>query len=353
MSRVAPNIDPYRKGQSFASWFKRLGYHFRVNKVEEADRKDQMFLLGGDFLFEVAQSLYLSDELLDAAPFDELIEKLKQKLDKTDSALIQRYKFGSRVQQPGETASDFVFSLKLQAEYCNFKNDKQDRIVDRILIGLSDDNLKQKLLAEDSEKLNLVQVEKMVTTWEMATSNARALTQDGSLGQIASIVGGRGALLQRVKQLAQNRGPVKSRLGFNPPSVSPVRGSQPSANSYGYNDRRNHTSQSRQSRQVRFQEHRNRYQGASNQRADSRSGRQLVFDQRVCSYCGVVGHVRRKCFKLKQYKKDPINNVNMEEPETSTLSSMMNRISWDEKSDDSDKDYDWKRYNHHGAPNSS
>ncbi|XP_062533152.1 uncharacterized protein LOC134202085 [Armigeres subalbatus] len=356
MSYVAPNIDPYRKGQSFASWFTRLGYHFRVNKVAEADRKDQMFLLGGDFLFEVAQSLYLNEQLLDAAPFDELIAKLKQKLDKTDSALIQRFKFGSRVQQPGETASDFLFSLKLQAEYCNFKDDKQDRILDRILIGLSDDNLRQKLLSEDSEKLNLTQVERIVTTWEMATSNARVLTQDSSTGQIASIVGGRGALLQRIKDLAQGRGPVKSRLGFNPPSVSPARGIQRSATSHRYDDRRNHSSQSRQSRQGRFQEQRKRYQDADIRPAESKNDKRIVIDQRVCHYCGVRGHVKRKCFKLKQYKRDPVNNVNMEEPGTSTdnkLSSMMNRMSWDDKSDDSDKDYNWKRTYDHGAPKSS
>ena len=69
------------------------------------------------------------------------LTKLKQKLDKTDSALIQRYKFGSRMQQPDEKASDFLFSLKLQAEYCNFKDDKDGRILDRVLIGLSDDCL--------------------------------------------------------------------------------------------------------------------------------------------------------------------------------------------------------------------
>ncbi|XP_062535399.1 uncharacterized protein LOC134204621 [Armigeres subalbatus] len=199
MSYVAPNIDPYRKGQSFASWFKRLGYHFRINKVSDADKKDQMFLLGGDYLFEVAQNLYLSENLLDEAPLEEIVEKLKRRLDKSESALIQRFKFGSRVQQPGETASDFLFSLKLQAEYCNFKDDKQDRILDRILIGLSDDNLRQKLLAEDGDKLNLAQVEKIVTTWELAASHAKALTQDDHPGQIDSIVGGRGELLQRIK----------------------------------------------------------------------------------------------------------------------------------------------------------
>ncbi|XP_029731935.1 uncharacterized protein LOC109423059 isoform X2 [Aedes albopictus] len=346
MAYVSPNIDPYRKGQSFASWYKRLGYHFRINKVAEENRKDQMFLLGGEYLFEVAQNLYLSEQLLDAAPLEELVEKLKQKLDKTDSALIQRFKFGSRVQQPGETASDFLFSLKLQAEYCAFKNDKDGRILDRVLIGLSDDALRQKLLAEEGEKFDLAQAEKMITTWEMAASHAKALTKEDSSTQIASIgslTGGRGAVLQRITALARGRGPVKSRLGQRPQFQSTV---QPYNR---YNDRGSYPSQSRQPRPARFQEQHRRYQDAAVYPAEMRDNQQQRIDQRVCEYCGVRGHVKRKCFRLKHFKKDPINSIDMEQPGPSMenkLSNMMNQMTWEDKSDDSDQDYNWKRHNY-------
>ncbi|EAT40727.1 AAEL007561-PA [Aedes aegypti] len=363
MSYVAPNIDPYRKGQSFASWFKRLGYHFRVNKVADENKKDQMFLLGGEYLFEVAQNLYLSEQLLDAAPLEELVEKLKQKLDKTDSALIQRYKFGSRVQQAGETASDFLFSLKLQAEYCNFKDDKNSRILDRVLIGLSDDTLRQKLLTEDGENFNLAQAEKTITTWEMAASNAKALTKDDVSAQIASIgslTGGRGAVLQRIADLAQgrSRAPVKSRLGYRPQYKSPARSVDRSTRPYNrFNDRAHRTpSRYRQPRHVRFEDSHRRYEDAPLYPAEMETKQQIVIDQRVCSYCGVPGHVRRKCFQLKQYKKDPINNINLGKPGSSTentLSNMMNQMTWDDSTDDSDQDHDWKRNNNNSSQKSN
>ncbi|XP_062702704.1 uncharacterized protein LOC109414595 [Aedes albopictus] len=368
MSHVAPNIDPYRKGQSFASWFKRLGYHFRINKVADENKKDQLFLLGGEYLFEVAQNLYLSEELLDAAPLDELVQKLKQKLDKTDSALIQRYKFGSRMQQPDEKASDFLFSLKLQAEYCNFKDDKDGRILDRVLIGLSDDALRQKLLTEDEKNLNLAQAEKIITTWEMTTSHARALTREDSSAQIASIgslTGGRGAVLRRMADLAQGRGrvPVKSRLGYRPQYKSPARSADRSSKPYnrydqGYNDRAHFRSPSRnrQPRNVRFEESHRRYQDAPVYPAELEAEQQVVIDQRICSYCGVPGHVKRKCFRLKQLKKDPINNVNLGKSGSSTvntISNMMNQMAWDDSSDDSDQDHDWKRRNNNGSQESS
>ncbi|XP_062557386.1 uncharacterized protein LOC134222259 [Armigeres subalbatus] len=334
MSYVAPNIDPYRKGQSFASWFKRLGYHFRVNKVADADKKDQMFLLGGDYLFEVAQNLYFSEQLLDDAPLDEMIDKLKQKLDKSDTALIQRFKFGSRVQQPGETAGDFLFSLKLQAEYCNFKGDKQDRILDRILIGLSDDALRQKLLAEDGDKLNLAQVEKIISTWELAASNAKTLTQNNSLEQIASIVGSRDDFFQRLANLNQGHGPMKSRVGYRHFPGDDERNAKPYNR---YNNRANHRSETERVRQERHHEQQRWYQDAVVHPVELKSDEQPVNDHRVCYFCGVRGHVRRRCPKLEHFKRSPINNINFEETCAKNDDNLSNRMScWEDKSDDSD-----------------
>ncbi|XP_062547610.1 uncharacterized protein LOC134213072 [Armigeres subalbatus] len=285
ISYVAPNIDPYRKGQSFASWFKRLGYHFRINKVADADKKDHLFLLG---------------------------------------ALIQRFKFGSRVQQPGETASEFLFSLKLQTEYCNFKGDKQDRILDRIVIGLSDDALRQKLLAEDGDKLNLAQVEKIISTWELAASNAKILTQDNSFKQIASIVGRRG---KRVADSNQGYCSV-GRTGYRHFSGD----DEPNAKPYNrYNDRVNHRSQTGRASQMRLQEQRKQY--AVVHPVEKKSDEQLVIDRRVCYYCGVRGHVRRRCPKLEQFKR--INNINIEKSCTNNDDNLSSMIScWEDKSDD-------------------
>lgn len=102
--------------------------------------------------------------------FDDLIAKLKNRLDKIDPDLVQRYKFSTRVQQPEETTEDFVLALKLQAEFCGFENFKEVAVLDRIIAGLRDKNLRQRLLSE--EKLKLASAEKIIATWEVAKANA-------------------------------------------------------------------------------------------------------------------------------------------------------------------------------------
>nr|XP_029722767.1 uncharacterized protein LOC109423101 [Aedes albopictus]XP_029722768.1 uncharacterized protein LOC109423101 [Aedes albopictus] len=184
----------------------------------------------------------------------------------------------------------------------------------------------------------------MVTTWELAVSHARALTNDNTSTQVSSIrslTGGRGAVLQRIADLARGRGPVKSRLGYRP------------HNSYNrYNGRANHRSPTKQ---VRFQDQHHRYRDASVRPAELKGKeQQAVIDQRVCSYCGARGHVRRKCFKLKHYQEDQINSIDMEKPGPSSgienkLSNMMNRFSWEDDSEESDQDYDWKRANNNST----
>ncbi|EAT44323.1 AAEL004296-PA [Aedes aegypti] len=181
---VAPNIEPFRKGQTFATWIRRLTYHFRVNKVQDNDKKDQMFLLGGDYLFSEAEKLYPTEALLDEVSYEVLVQKLRERLDRTDSVLLQRYHFSSKLQQAGESASDFIFSLKLQAEHCEFGDQKNRLILDRLLVGLSDTKLKHRLLTEDSAKLTLEQAEKIIATWEMAATHTKALANNEDVGLI-------------------------------------------------------------------------------------------------------------------------------------------------------------------------
>ncbi|EAT41748.1 AAEL006657-PA [Aedes aegypti] len=342
---VAPNIEPFRKGQTF--WIRRLTYHFRVNKVQDNDKKDQMFLLGGDYLFSEAEKLYPTEALLDEVSYEVLVQKLRERLDRTDSVLLQRYHFSSKLQQAGESASDFIFSLKLQAEHCEFGDQKNRLILDRLLVGLSDTKLKHRLLTEDSTKLTLEQAEKIIATWEMAATHTKALANNEDVGLVGSLnaryplTGGRGAVIQRFREAAQGfRGPVKSRLGVRP-EIRPAE------------DRK----QERQSNsRVRFRSQQSNRRDASVspahrrfQRGFQRGNEQWPVDQRYCEYCQRTGHVRRKCYKLRNERNSEVNHVDMQEANSSTgsLSQLAERLdrlrsgNWD--SDEDDSDHGWKR----------
>ncbi|XP_062554830.1 uncharacterized protein LOC134219941 isoform X2 [Armigeres subalbatus] len=339
---VAPNIEPYRKGQTFATWIKRLAVHFRVNKVKDADKKDQMFILGGDYLFGVAEKLYPTEALMDEVEYETLVQKLKERLDRTDSVLIQRYNFSTKVQQPGETASDFIFTLKLQAENCEFGDQKNRLILDRILVGLSDNNLKHRLLTEDSSKFTLEQAEKIIATWEMAATHTRALSNNDDIGLVASmndrhpLTGGRGALVRRMKELAEGfRRPVKSRLGVRPEI-------RPAEERHHYSPRPRFPSHTAQRR--------DQSAGPSHQR--NRANDQQRVDQRICDYCGRRGHVQRKCYKLKQEKRGTVQHIDTLAAASST-GSLAERLTRLRSMDCDSDDHGWKRGDNHRPSHSN
>ncbi|XP_058443389.1 uncharacterized protein LOC131425461 [Malaya genurostris] len=259
-----------------------------------------------------------------------MIQKLKARFDKTESDLIQRFKFNNRVQLPDESVEDFVLSIKLQAEFCQFGNFKEAAVRDRIIAGVRDRALQQRLLNE--ETLTLEAVEKIITTWEMAGANARTLVtntnQDND--QIASVshpikTGSHFDKLIAAYNLAQqdtkgkrqgeHRGPVKSRLGF-----------------------KNKTFQREGRNPAEWRE--------------SQYRKRPDYSDYICDFCGLKGHIKRKCFKLKNLKRDTVQFVdNWEQPgpsKSSGLSEAFSKMRAEDSDSDDERDMggNWKRNLH-------
>lgn len=297
-SSIACTVEPYRRGNSFNDWYTRLTYFFKINKIKDEDKMAYFISLSGPTIFEEMKLLYPTGNF-EEIPFDDLITKLKNRLDKIDPDLVQRYKFSTRVQQPDENTEDFVLALKLQAEFCGFGDFKETAILDRIIAGLRDKNLRQKLLGE--EKLKLAAAEKIIATWEVAKANAGTAEAPRDLPSLIAAIGNRpkqeygatfGKLVKALSVANRNqreevnegasssRGPVKSRLGFKPyDRAAQGRGRQ----QYGSRGRGR------------------RYERYERQRPD--------YSQIFCDFCGVQGHIEKKCYKRINMERDAVNLV--------------------------------------------
>ncbi|XP_058446691.1 uncharacterized protein LOC131427482 [Malaya genurostris] len=264
-----------------------------------------------------------------------MISKLKSRFDKTESDIIQRFKFNNRIQNPDESVEDFVLSIKLQAEFCNFGNFKESAIRERIVAGLRDKVLQQRLLNE--ENLTLDSAEKLIATWEMAGANARTLGIASNEEQIASMrqnepnkggyaykklakIYNRAQAELNQSQRFENRGSVKDRLGFKPYKQS---------NAMAKEERTMHKTTFKPA-------------GWRNNQDTYRP------ESRICDYCGIRGHLKRKCFKLKNSRKEAVKFVDSAEPGPSTLSELFSRFRPHDSESEDEKNSDtcWKRGNH-------
>nr|XP_029719932.1 uncharacterized protein LOC109428103 [Aedes albopictus] len=342
-SNISSTLEPFRKGSSFGDWVERLGFFFNMNKVPDNEKRDHFVTLSGPVIFRELKLLYPNSNLAEV-PYTEMVTKLKARLDKIESDLVQRLKFNVRVQQPDESLEDFVLSVKLQAEFCNYENFKKMAILDRILAGVRDKSLQQRLLNEDKpeDKLTLERAEKIITTWEMVKYNAQNMDYGSNADQIASLKtkGFPGARLNKLAatfQLAarnnsntgvsENRGPVKNRLGYSP-------------------------YQRDQWKRKQNRQWRNRGQ---DEEEKGRKFNRRDYSQMVCDFCGIKGHIKRKCYKLKNMNRDAVNMIDADTSGSNPdefLSKMVSRMRTDSESENEVDDSNWKRTNH-GASRST
>lgn len=61
------------------------------------------------------------------------------------------------------------------------------------------------------------------------------------------------------------------------------------------------------------------------------------YAEMICNFCGIKGHIRRRCFKLKNMRKEAVNMVEADSPdEDANISQLMNRMRTNSESDSDD-----------------
>lgn len=294
---IVGSIEHYVRGTSFSNYAERLKFIFEYNKVPEDSKKSLFITLSGPAVFEELKLLYPSTSI-SALNYTDIIKKLQDRFDKKEPDLIQRYKFYNRSQTQFETAENFVLEVKLQAEFCDFGEFKDIAIRDKLVMGVYDEALQQKLLGE--ENLTLATAERMIVNWELAGERAKIISNN-----------------------APNRiGSVRARLGRTP---------EKSRNNNEYRFERNR-GRDRNYDGVRTLNRGTRSNGGYGDRSRSRSGsRAGGYAGRqngdfVCFYCGKRGHVVKKCFKYINDQRKPAVKFADEEQTESKLENLFDRF---------------------------
>lgn len=91
----------------------------------------------------------------DTPKFDELLKLFDEYFEPKQNELINTFNFNNRKQEDGETFDNFYIAIRKLVKNCNFK-DMEDRMLrDRIVMGIRDRKLQQKLLENKDLTLEL------------------------------------------------------------------------------------------------------------------------------------------------------------------------------------------------------
>ena len=109
-----------QKLESWEQYAERLGHFLDANSIQDATKKRSVFLsVIGLTTYKLLASLIAPDKPGDKE-YEELVKVLKEYHNPAPSEIVQRYKFHTRIRQPGESTTQFVAELRALAQYCNF-----------------------------------------------------------------------------------------------------------------------------------------------------------------------------------------------------------------------------------------
>ena len=102
-----------------------------------------------------------------------LKKKFEDYVNPGKNTVFERYKFWECKQQEGETIDGFITELKTRCSSCEFWDQTDSMIRDRIVFGVTDIRLKERLLRESSE----LTLEKAASLCRAAETSAKQLKE--------------------------------------------------------------------------------------------------------------------------------------------------------------------------------
>ena len=122
-NRMATNgkigeFDPTQK--SWDMCIERLELYFIVNGITEAEQKWAVLLtVSGPSTYKLIRNLTAPKKPAEVA-HSEIVKLVKAHHTPQPSVTVQKYKFHTWSQQPGESVAVFVAELRQLSEYCEF-----------------------------------------------------------------------------------------------------------------------------------------------------------------------------------------------------------------------------------------
>ena len=137
------------KPEEWPRWIKRFERFRKVSDLTSKSGETQVSTLVysmGDKAEDILESFGLSEE--DAKKYDTVKAKFEDYFVKKKNPIFERAKFNKRRQGEQETVDDFITDLYQLAANCECGNLHDELIRDRIVVGIKDSELSEKLQME-------------------------------------------------------------------------------------------------------------------------------------------------------------------------------------------------------------
>lgn len=158
--------------ESWTQYAVRLKHFLNLNDIDDDDKKKSALLTYiGPATFSLLSNLLTPQTPDDeAVTYDALVLTLTTHFNPKPKEVVQSHKFFTRYRNSGETVAAYVAALRSISRSCNFDTFLDRMLRDRIVCGINNDAMQQRLLSEDD--LTLAKAIKISQSMEDAHKNA-------------------------------------------------------------------------------------------------------------------------------------------------------------------------------------
>ncbi|XP_055685055.1 uncharacterized protein LOC129797827 [Lutzomyia longipalpis] len=150
MSSLIGSIESFVPGDNFKNFRDRLESLLSVNKITEEDqRKNLAITLMGATAYDTLVTL-LSPKTPSEVTYKKIMETLLNHYEVKNNVIAERCQFHMRNRKDGESVNDYIVEIKAMADKCEFGAFLEEALRDRLVSGINDQVLQQKLILQSN-----------------------------------------------------------------------------------------------------------------------------------------------------------------------------------------------------------
>ena len=162
----------------WSDYQERLDQLFIAKDVaEEAKKKAILLSSCGRGAYRLIKKLLLPKKVAEET-YKNICNKLNAHFNPKPSEIVQRFRFYKRDRRDGEPISEFVAELRHLSNGCEFADTLDKMLRDRLVLGVNDEALQQRLLEESA--LTFESAFEKCQAWDAARNNAKEILRPAS-----------------------------------------------------------------------------------------------------------------------------------------------------------------------------
>lgn len=133
--------------EEWSHYIERVKFFFTANDVLNEGKKRAIFLsVIGAKNYAILRGL--AENRPEQKTFEELCILMERHIRPAPNEIHERFLFNTRDKQEGESISEYVATLRKMSEHCNFEEKVNEHIRDRLVVGVKDEKIQERLLGE-------------------------------------------------------------------------------------------------------------------------------------------------------------------------------------------------------------